>query len=1093
MRDREGSPAEASDRLSTEQWRQVYKAWMAEYLIHAPVKAHIGARMKEVIRNTYGVQDQRWLKFWPYRSGRNERNVAQGTIDKWFTRGSLPTNADVAVQNALRKALVEVVEAEVPSPPARVLAVAESLPDGLTFGRVVARLGAQVTDGVDTAFGAELHRGQLATVERLRRLPAGYPLHLDTVEMAGQIKLVEVDDLAEFIAGDGLYASRIPYGVHERGLEALTGERFAVVLGDPGSGKSTLLAAHCIEHITRAEGLAVFARLDDLARIAEGRTESAMRDLLTPWSAADLLVEAWDNWRQEQTPKSAREKLVDQILRSSNTLVALDGLDEVELVEGRSDLVRDILQRLTQFSPARFVVASRITGYTRPIRGTDTTVREFVVAPWDWTDARALVDRWFVDLPGPAPLSGKPAALAALEDPRIGSLARTPLVAGIICYVAEEGSVASTVFGLYRQYLNRLLRRLWRPVDEQRRTTVEVNRARVVAQQVAWTMAQSGTDVWRDSATLGWLLAPGEADAEMVLDLYYRDGILVPFGQPQDTDPLSQSVRWMHRTIHEHLVARQLAEMFLRDHDRALGVLARAAFLPAWSVSLDHLAGALDESGLLIRVVGDLWRLADDGDTPGERLRETADELLLRIGVPQDRRGTVLESRVKHHDWWAVAKIDPQALLALADGMRRDLGGVCGADDYFYAVRSLDPFPGNWDDVDRVAGRAAEFGIDPDVLDIAVRMRVDRDRAFSQLLEALHSGDATKLFIVERPQLTADEARRLVDVVAESVRTGDLLLLWGATTWTGAMPEEQSTRLRRIADEALGESAAAERWISNAEQRSFDIAAVDPAELASLLLRFGDTQMFNVGWDLAEQEVPLPEVLTEWAVLGHEMGGTNWERYRSGARGSAKNPSPEFAVEPGWRLNAEGVRATFAALKQCAQRPDRKLLASLLQWILADDPTGTPPLGAIGIDANWLATWENVIDWHMRAVIGLQVVSSPAERTYQQNKRLVEWISSAIVCGFEAGDERALGFVQQTVDQFVTPSDGDVQVSQHVAGLVRSLDRAARSDVEDVCEIVLAAAESCTHRELRTVLLDAVDGALFRAGLLTGARLSPRR
>ncbi|MCB0900836.1 MAG: hypothetical protein KDB83_01700 [Actinobacteria bacterium] len=933
---------------------------------------------------------------------------------------------------------------------------------------------------------AELQRAQEETVERLRRLPAGYPLHLDVLEMADHIRLVEVEDITEFAGGTGLYATRLPAG-GGHGLSVLRGTRLAVVLGDPGSGKSTLLGARCASHIEQADGLAVFVRLDDLARLAEERRELTSRQSITRRTAAELVVEAWDNWRQGRTSAPARKKLVELILDSPNTLVALDGLDEVELTEGRSDLVRELVTRLVE-SPAQIVIASRVTSYSRPVSGSGATVTEYVVAPWDQAEARALVDLWFIDGRGNGQPPGKDSAIEALSDPSVSSLVRTPLVAGIVCFVAEEGSVANTIFGLYRQYLHRLLKRLWRPPGEQRRSTAEVNRARAAAQQAAWTMAQSGTGAWLDSATLARLLAGSDAPSEVLLDLYYRDGLLVPLGDPTDTDPLSQNVRWIHRTVHEHLVARQLAEVLVRDFQQGIAVVARAALLPAWAETLHHLSGALYEGGLLESVVQELWRLADLEDTPGERLRLTAADLLRDSAVPPDLKGIVLQTYLRHHRWWSAAEVDPDALLRHSERIRQAGRDACEVGSYLSCCTHLEPFPGTWEDLERMFEMARSLGLESEAEMIFrnVSWRIDRQRALESLMEVLKGSDLPPLIPGRLPDLEPGEAKTLVDTVDDSLEEGNPRPLLQVVDWHRSLTSDQAQRLRLIADRAWGAAFAGEVWASVEEERVFDVRVADPLELEAFARNLPNLVMFGIGLRLANEQIPLSRGLGAWVRAGYEAASTvtTWEPARCSTSVVHEDSEPEFRAD--WWATPDGVRMALHSLAICREQPTAERLTRFLRWYLADDPiawvrTGLSPLDFIGLEF-----WAKGIDWHVRAVSGMQLMEA-GEVGIQ--RRLVEWVGAAITAGLDQDPRESMTLLRQFVRALLAAPDVDPQVSQHLSLTIHEFGGLPPAEARLAWDLVLRTAESVSNTELRTVILDAVDTAVYQAGMLATVEL----
>lgn len=361
---------------------------------------------------------------------------------------------------------------------------------------------------------------------KLMQLPDYFPDHLSVEGFAQLGRVAPVTDTpVSGVDRPGLYSDFTPYSDQEPALPMLHRNRLVVLLGDPGCGKSTLLCGLGLETIRRGNATLVFARLDDVGLIAAGARVG------DPVAAARVVVTAFLNWLGQDLASAGATYLAERLLDPAHeVVVALDGLDEINRPDHHHGAL-EVLRYLDGLQ-VTLVVSSRITGYTKPLASLD----EYVVLALDHSGPRDLVESWFRDDRNPR---GRMAALAALDDPGLAQIARNQLISGFICFVAEVERVATTKYGLYRQYVHQFLTRRWKEPAAHRSVT-DVELALAAARQVGWAMATRQASrqrhpVWLDTARLGWLAASSSASREQLFELYLTDGLLVAFGPPDDT------------------------------------------------------------------------------------------------------------------------------------------------------------------------------------------------------------------------------------------------------------------------------------------------------------------------------------------------------------------------------------------------------------------------------------------------------------------------------------------------------------------------------------------------------------------------------
>jgi hypothetical protein len=1084
--------AEPELNLGVDIWAAFYKAWLNAFLQVVPKKADLGHRMKLAMKASYEAQ------FWPYAG----RQIPSGTISGWIERASLPTDprGNVLVTRALRRAMVIVVSEVVMGPPLEVIRLAERADiEPPEFSKVVLRLG-QLRNANGIKFTAEIDKALAESRERLTRLPNGYPEHLRTLPLAEQLRVIEVDDLEKLTKGDGLYTERMPYGPSVAGLAALDAQR-VVLLGNPGSGKSTLLSAYCATYIGDSAGIALFVRLDDLGRIAEEGLEARSGGVLTSEDAASFVVEAWDNWRQSTCSAGARNFLVDRINKSSNTVIAFDGLDEVALTDHRLSAVREVLHLLEHSSKARLIVASRTTAYVRPF----ADVVEYFVARLDSDQLERFVLDWFSRRSADDP--GRRAALHAIEDERIGPLSKTPVIAGIVCYVAEEEAVESTLFGLYRQYLTRYFRRAWRRKVEQRTSLAAIDRARATAQRLAWAMSGLGNPgmsgpVWLDAASLNWLGARTGVDTEEILDLYQRDGLLVSFGRPSDSDPLSQEVRWLHRTVHEHLVARHLVEKLAQDGRAGLSLLVEASLRPELEHALEHLAGGLAEFGILEASVDALWKRATEHDTSSQQLVRAGTHLLLTTGSTH-RQTQVIDFLTRHHEWYLLGRVDPDALRR---ALLRTLEVGPSATEITHLQNSLANFdpPASWTwsvvevfkEVSREFKLLNEWALD------RLAWKIEPRRMFGEALERLARG--RDVFMPWQDDLlTEEEIGRLVGFLQDELKQGNVRTFFSLDQWLHAHCPAAWRQVQSVAEHMLGSAVIAERvqvWVG--ERRfDWDIVGEDGRKrFFSMTEPWGE---FDFGWDLGDRGLELPPGATTWTVVAHQLAQVAWTpagvtaayaRLSTERQPDGGPPPADLPAE--WTASPGALRRTLAFMITSAHDPTLDRIRIILDWFCRESPSSGGSPNHIHLDASWFYGFLNALPWRLQVEAGMQKIEELLAGEGSPSRAIMEWMQSALARGVRDDSSSPAMELVKRFTELVVSRDVDPQAGYELVSFIQSgIDDATPEVIEEICTIIESRALCAlpSDSELLVSLLDAVDRARFVAGLLYEVYMSGSR
>ena len=170
---------------------------------------------------------------------------------------------------------------------------------------------------------------------------------------------------------------------------AFSSHRLLLVLGDPGSGKSTLLnyyALSCLEGIHESLG---FTAPVPVIRLP-------LREMKRKKGGYSSLPASLANWCARNYLDEIRQEHCAEWLATSETLVLLDGLDEISDMKDRINMCHWIDLMVKSYGNARFVVTSRGTGY-RKSDGIEIETPHVRADIMDFTQEQqdAFLHKWF--------------------------------------------------------------------------------------------------------------------------------------------------------------------------------------------------------------------------------------------------------------------------------------------------------------------------------------------------------------------------------------------------------------------------------------------------------------------------------------------------------------------------------------------------------------------------------------------------------------------------------------------------------------------------------------------------------------------------
>ncbi|HET6707383.1 NACHT domain-containing protein, partial [Amycolatopsis sp.] len=233
-------------------------------------------------------------------------------------------------------------------------------------------------------------------------------------------------------------------------------DRLSVVVGTPGGGKTSLFRAHLIR--------AVAAR-----RAGELETPLPILVSAAALSGKPLAAALAEAVTAELGSFGLLEKLPDALFKECPYedvpwLVMVDGLDEITDTAAR----RKLLAALEQISDGsrgrqyRFVIATRpLPEWELAVLGAQAPVYE--LEPFTWADLNRVSADWFrvLGLENPDRVAERFAS--TVRRTRVFGLARTPLMAALLCQLHGANPDAPLPVSrgeIYRKYVEQLTRRM---------------------------------------------------------------------------------------------------------------------------------------------------------------------------------------------------------------------------------------------------------------------------------------------------------------------------------------------------------------------------------------------------------------------------------------------------------------------------------------------------------------------------------------------------------------------------------------------------------------------------------------------------------
>jgi len=407
-----------------------------------------------------------------------------------------------------------------------------------------------------------------------------------------------------------------------------------VVLGDAGLGKTWLLRRHCLELCRAAAGqLAAGVAVDAVAvplflhagRLAGPRPDGrGPRDVVAEAALSGLTVDFKDRAR-------LLAFLAGRLAADREPVhLLVDALDEVFADEARDEVLAVLGWAGGLVRPdrgPRLLLSSRLAGFTDPFGrlGEDAagdedglTPRYFQLGVLAEHQVRDLWARWF-DTRGMAVPSARLDPVIA-PGSAVKLAVRTPLVAAFAAWVAESEPVTPNRSGLYVQVVDRFLGLHWKSDSPGvfralRGDSAARGRYRRAFVELAWRMAVGGP-TWCDALpvdeceqVLDTVFGAAAGERSRTFDALRAFGVLVPLGgfaDPAAAVSAEATVAWVHRSVHEFLVAERLVGQ--PAEDVVALVEDRCWFRPEWANVLDFAVGL--EAGTAGRTVTDAVRAA---------------------------------------------------------------------------------------------------------------------------------------------------------------------------------------------------------------------------------------------------------------------------------------------------------------------------------------------------------------------------------------------------------------------------------------------------------------------------------------------------
>jgi hypothetical protein len=499
-------------------------------------------------------------------------------------------------------------------------------------------------------------------------------------------------DAPDQAAAGVLYADAGPVRGDVRWPDAVRELPIGVVLANAGAGKTWLLRHHCIRLCRAALAqLDAGAPVDDIAIPIFLHAHQLAVHWLSGLEPGVALLTAAVGQPGGRSDRRLRALLAARLTPNAPRLpVIIDAYDEVfdsNLADALDASIGWLTSLSRQQTGPSVLLSSRPTALRRqftPFEPDEDSDDDPVVPRYLWLDAltenqvRQLWTAWFDARGSSVPTGRLDPVIAPLSAIRMA--VRVPLIAAFCAWVAESATVVTNRAGLYGQVVDRFLGLHWKrdsPVDvgSLRHDPALRGRFRDAFTELAWRMATDGP-FWADSlpadeceTVLAAELAGAPGRHSRTFEARRLFGILVSLGG--DDDVRSAPVSWIHRSVHQYLVATRLVAQSGERIEEL--VESKGWFRPEWrdvfdfAVGLEELSSPTEIAADADRPVAHALRVQALGDGDGLGWYATM-FTAAAAGLPADPalRDDVVSRMWELHDVGLLSPVHLARAMALA-------------------------------------------------------------------------------------------------------------------------------------------------------------------------------------------------------------------------------------------------------------------------------------------------------------------------------------------------------------------------------------------------------------------------------------------